>query len=112
VEQLTTWAYNMRSSFNKDAEATDGINGKVLEFLSKGDVNTLELAAKVQAGDSGALRQLQQSFTDWAYPGLNLEALMDDDFIKAARSALIKDEVRCVGSGACVGWCGRVDGMI
>ena len=69
-----------------------GINNKVLEFLQKGDENTLALAQKVKEGDSGAIWDLQQSFMNTEFPGLNIRELPDDDFVKAARDFLINDE--------------------
>lgn len=94
MQDFATLAHNLRVTNDMDKAAPGGINGKMLEFLNQGDEKTVELAAKVQQGDSSALRELQQSFMDAKYGGLKLEALMDDDFIKASRSALLNDEVR------------------
>lgn len=99
VTEFATLAHNLRVTNDLDKASPGGINGKMLEFLNQSDdaelqAKTVALAERVQSGDSSALRELQQSFMDFKYGGLKLEALMDDDFVKASRSALLNDEVR------------------
>lgn len=93
VSDFATLAFNLRVTVDKDKASPGGINGKVLDFLSQGDEATVALAERVQAGDASAIKAMQQSFMDAKYPGINLEALMDDDFVRASRSKLLNDEV-------------------
>lgn len=114
VAEFATLAVNLRVQVNDDKQAAGGINGKVLEFLAKGDEATVAMAERVQNGDSSAIRQMQQAFMDDAYPGLNLESLMDDDFVKQARNQLLNDEVRFWGGACvlCVCWAACVFGLV
>jgi len=92
VGQFANLAVNLRGGMASVNAEEGGINNKVLEFLQKGDENTLALAQKVKEGDSGAIWDLQQSFMNTEFPGLNIRELADDDFVKAARDFLINDE--------------------
>jgi hypothetical protein len=107
VTEFFQLSVNLRSAVAADKDAPGGMNGKVLEFLSKGDDATVALAERVQAGDSQAIREMQQAFMNEAYPSIgNLEALMDDDFVRSARKQLLNDEVRVlVCLRACVPAC-------
>ena len=75
---------------------------QVVEFLNQGDDDTLALADAVEAGETGAINELQQSFVNKYFPGLNLKALQDDDFVTASREFLANDDVSKSASLVCL----------
>ncbi len=92
VKQLANLAVNLQGGMSAASKEEGGINNKVLEFLKKGDANTLALAEKVSQGDASAIFDLQQNFMDEQFPGLTIKSIPDDEFVMAARSFLENDE--------------------
>lgn len=92
VGQFANLAVNLRGGMASVNAEKGGINNKVLEFLQKGDEETLALAQKVKEGDSAAIWDLQQAFMNTEFPGLNIRELADDDFVMAARKFFVEDK--------------------
>lgn len=89
--EFANLAVNLRGGMAAVNAEEGGINNKVLQFLQKGDEETLALAEKVKGGNSGAIWDLQQKFMSTEFPGLNIRELPDDDFVKAARDFFMED---------------------